>query len=155
GGLGETPWTQTLALAEPSGEANQGLGVLWARDKIAALSEAAREGGPGEETRARIIELALAHHLVTKYTSLVAIDRTPARPADLDLELAALPTNLPEGQRYEAIFGPAPADATLGRLPQGATDSRFQLLTGALALLLAFVLFRRIGGRQRGWSGQA
>ena len=103
--------------------------------------------------RADVVELALTHHLVTKYTSLVAIDRSPARPEQLDLETAALPNQLPAGQSYEAIFGSA--EATLGRLPQGATDSRFDLITGALALLLAFVLFGRIGGRRRGWSGRA
>jgi hypothetical protein len=81
-----------------------------------------------------------------------AIDRSPARPAERDLKLAALPSRLPEGRNYEAIFGASPDDALLGRLPQGGTDSRFRLLTGALALLLAFLLFRRIEGRQRGWS---
>ncbi len=54
-------------------------------------SDEASEGAPAEETRERVIELVLTHHLVTKYTSLIAIDRTPARPADLDLKTAALP----------------------------------------------------------------
>jgi MFS superfamily sulfate permease-like transporter len=40
---------------------------------------AAREKARAEEARAKAIELALTHQLVTKYTGLVAIDRTPAR----------------------------------------------------------------------------
>jgi hypothetical protein len=40
-----------------------------------------REEAPAEETRAKLIELALTHQLVTKYASLIAIDRTPARAA--------------------------------------------------------------------------
>ena len=44
--------------------------------------DAVREGAPAEETRAKAIELALTHHLVTKYASLIAIERTPARPAN-------------------------------------------------------------------------
>jgi hypothetical protein len=40
-----------------------------------AVSEKAR----AEEARAKALELVLTHQLVTKYTSLVAIDRTPAR----------------------------------------------------------------------------
>ena len=91
-----------------------------------------------------MIELALTHHLVTKYTSLIAIDRAPARAPDLDLKIAALPTQLPEGQSYEAIFGTQPDAPQLGTLPQGATDSRFNLLVGALMLLLAALLFRRM-----------
>jgi len=40
--------------------------------------DAARGEAPTEETRAKAIELALTHQLVTKYASLVAIDRAPA-----------------------------------------------------------------------------
>jgi Ca-activated chloride channel family protein len=142
---GEARWEQAIALDQPAG--GSGLGVLWARDKIGSLmdglNDKSREGAAAEEIRAKVIELAMTHHLVTKYTSLVAIDRAPARATDLDLKTAALPTQLPEGQSYEAIFGGAPQADTLpyGRLPQGATDSRFQLLAGALTLLLAALLF--------------
>jgi hypothetical protein len=44
--------------------------------------DAVRAGALADETRAKVSELALTHHLVTKYASLIAIDRTPARPAD-------------------------------------------------------------------------
>jgi hypothetical protein len=44
-----------------------------------ARTQAAREREPAGEARARAIELALTHQLVTKYTGLVAIDRTPPR----------------------------------------------------------------------------
>src|SRR5262245_38608459 len=90
-----------------------------------------REGAPEAEIRLKVIELATAHRLVTKYTSFVAVDRTPARPADADLKLAAVPTNLPEGWEYDKVFG---------ELPRGATDSRFALLTGLIAMLLAGLL---------------
>ncbi|TMH38485.1 MAG: hypothetical protein E6H56_15400 [Betaproteobacteria bacterium] len=43
-----------------------------------------REGARAEETRAKANELALTHQLVTKYAGLIAIERTPARPADRD-----------------------------------------------------------------------
>lgn len=139
---GAALWEETFLLDQPA--EGSGLGVLWARDKVASLMDAMREGASAEETQAKIIELALTHHLVTKYTSLVAIDRSPARPADADLKTAALPVNLPEGWSYEGVFGPQETDFALaGRLPQGATDSRFNLLAGALALLFATLLFRQ------------
>jgi Ca-activated chloride channel family protein len=78
-----------------------------------------------------VIELATAHQLVTKYTSFVAVDRTPARPGAEPLKLGAVPTLLPDGWDYGKVFG---------ELPQGATDSRFALASGMLALLLATVL---------------
>ena len=145
---GAAPWEETFLLDQPA--EGSGLGVLWARDKVGSLEDAMREGASAEETQAKIIELALTHHLVTKYTSLVAIDRSPARPAHADLKTAALPVNLPEGWSHEAVFGPQQTDFALaGRLPQGATDSRFNLLAGALALLLATLLFRRSGPLRR------
>jgi Ca-activated chloride channel family protein len=139
-------WEQTLVLDQQAHAS--GMGVLWARDKISSLMDAGREGAPAEETRAKVIELALTHHLVTKYTSLIAIDRTPARSPDLDLKTAALPTHLPEGQSYEAIFGGQQADAApVGQLPRGATNSRFNLLVGALMLLFATLLFWQMQAR--------
>lgn len=106
------------------------------------------KGASEEEARKHVVELALTHHLVTKYTSLVAIDRTPARPENAPLKTAALPTNLPEGWSYDAVFG-----AQGGELPQGATDSRANLLAGAILLLLAtFLLLRQRAQRRRGWA---
>ena len=131
---GEAPWQAGMALAERPERQASGVAVLWARDKIAALSDAMLSSEASPEARAEIVKLALAHHLVTKYTSLVAVDRTPARPADADLKTTAVPINLPEGQSYEAIFGPAIAE-----LPRGATDSRLHLAVG-LAFMLAGLL---------------
>jgi len=42
-----------------------------------------------------------------------------------------VPTNLPEGWEYDKVFG---------ELPHGATDSRFALLTGLVAMLLGALL---------------
>ena len=128
---GDAPWSTNVSLDQPPD--SQGIGVLWARNKISALMDATRAGAVEDETRSKVVELALAHHLVTKYTSLVAIDRTPARPTDLALKTAAQPTNLPVGWNYEAVFG---------ELPRGATNSRFDLLVGALMMLAAMLLAR-------------
>src|SRR5436190_10402015 len=43
--------------------------------------EAVREDARAADTRAKAIELALTHHLVTKYASLIAIERTSALSA--------------------------------------------------------------------------
>ena len=108
-----------------------GMGTMWARGKVAGLMDSIREGAEEGAVRAEVIGLALAHRLVTKYTSFVAVDRTSVRPSDASLKLAAVPTNLPEGWQYDRVFG---------ELPQGATDSRFALLSGALAMLLGLLM---------------
>jgi len=108
-----------------------GMGSLWARGKVEALIDSIREGAKEAEVRTQVIELATAHRLVTRYTSFVAVDRTPVRPSDAQLKLAAVPTNLPDGWEYDKVFG---------ELPQGATDSRYLMLTGALTLMLALAM---------------
>jgi Ca-activated chloride channel family protein len=81
-----------------------------------------------------VIELAAAHRLVTKYTSFVAVDKTPARAPEDPLKLAEVPTLLPEGWDYAKVYG---------ELPRGATDSRLALISGLLALLLGLALMRK------------
>lgn len=123
-------WQARVALASPV--AGAGLGSAWARAKVSSLMDALREGAPEDTVRRRIVELATEHRLVTKYTSFVAVDRTPARPAAETLRRADVPTLLPQGWEYDKVFG---------ELPRGATDSRFALLSGLAALVLASALF--------------
>jgi len=124
-------WEARIALERNA--TAQGMGGLWAREKVSALMASLRDGAPEAEVRARVIEVATAHRLVTKYTSFVAVDKTPARPVDESLKTAAVPTLLPEGWVYDKVFG---------ELPQGSTGSRFALVLGLAALLLAGGLFR-------------
>jgi Ca-activated chloride channel family protein len=124
-------WEARIALARNA--AAQGMGGLWAREKVSALMASLRDGAAEAEVRARVIEVATAHRLVTKYTSFVAVDKTPVRPVDESLKTAAVPTLLPEGWVYDKVFG---------ELPQGSTGSRFALALGLAALLLAGGLFR-------------
>ena len=111
-----------------------GVGSLWARGKVESLTDSLREGAPEDAVRAQVIELAMAHRLVTKYTSFVAVDTSPARASGEALKQTAVPTNLPEGWEYGKVFG---------ELPRGATDSRFALLSGAALALLALAMLRR------------
>jgi len=119
-------WQARVPLS--AGQGSAGMGTLWARAKVASLIDSVREGASPDQVREQVIALAMAHRLVTRYTSFVAVERTPARPAGAQLGLAEIPTNLPAGWEYDKVFG---------ELPQGATDSRFALLTGLLCLLLA------------------
>src|SRR5690606_23825514 len=96
-----------------------------------------------ETVRAEIVETALDHQLVSKYTSLVAVDRTPVRPQSSALKREQVPNRLPYGQSQEAIFG----------FPATASGWGRELLTGILLLLLAasmvVVRFRSFTGSLR------
>ena len=127
---GEARWQATLPLASASQGA--GMGVWWAREKIGALTDSLREGKSAAEVRSAVVEVALSHHLVSPYTSLVAVDLTPVRRPEDPLKTAALPVNLPDGAEHEAIFGTPP-----GVLPRTATDARLNFMLGLLLLMVA------------------
>jgi Ca-activated chloride channel family protein len=132
---GDRPWQARVPVAGAHGE--NALPVLWAREQIAALMDRMREGAPESEIREAVVVLALEHHLVSRFTSLVAVDRTPARSAEATLKSASIATNLPQGWTYEGVFG---------ELPRGATSLRFDLVVGSLLLLAAGLLWRRARG---------
>jgi Ca-activated chloride channel family protein len=89
--------------------------------------DAKRNGAPADEIKRDVIAVALAHHLVSAYTSLVAVDVTPSAPAGVMAKRTALPTNAPAGSAFGAIAG----------VPQTATPAPLLIMAGALMLLLA------------------
>jgi len=97
-----------------------GIAGLWARARIAELENRRRRGEDAEKTRTEIVATAIEHHLVSKHTSLVAIDKTPVRPASETLGKDQVPNLLPHGQSQQAIVGfaatatPAPLNRLLG-----------------------------------------
>lgn len=121
-------WSRDLALG--GDEQSPGVAALWARARIAALLDMARRGADVEETRASIVKTALAHHLISKYTSLVAVDKTPSRPSGDPLLSEQVPNLMPYGQSGAAIFG----------FPATATNAPAMRLTGLAALLAALLL---------------
>ena len=121
---------------------SQGVAALWARARIGALLDIERRGSDAEETRATITETALTHHLVSKYTSLVAVDKTPVRPVTDPLNSEQVPNLMPYGQSTNAIFG-FPATAT------DAPAMRFAGLMSLLAGLLLLMLRWTAGGMVR------
>ncbi|MGJ4888539.1 marine proteobacterial sortase target protein [Bradyrhizobium sp. HKCCYLRH3099] len=117
GRIGDQPWTITLPLS--SAAEGKGLSKLWARRKIgdAEVAKTMRQMTP-EEADGAILKLAMEHQLVTRLTSLVAVDKTPRRPDGEPLRLAELPINLPAGWDFEKVFGER------GRMPAMQKDRR-------------------------------
>ena len=120
-------WSKVLTF--DMSQHSDGIAALWARARIAELMDSERRGGDAGQVRDAIVETALTHHLVSKYTSLVAVDKTPARPAGDPLTSEQLANLMPYGQSTNAIFG----------FPATATDAPMQRLIG-FALLLAATL---------------
>jgi len=108
GRIGDRPWVVKLPLANAA--EGKGLSKLWARRKIAdaEVARTLRRATP-EETDKRVLALALDHHLVSRLTSLVAVDTTPSRPEGAHLVRTELPLNLPAGWDFGKVFGERPA----------------------------------------------
>lgn len=130
GRIASKPWSADIALS--GGKDRQGISILWARKKIASLMQARRDA-EFDAIKQTIIATALEHHLISKYTSLVAVDVTPVRPADKSLDSYAVPTHLPKGWDYNKVFGQA--------YPATATDARSHFLFGMILLLLSLYYF--------------
>ncbi len=128
GRFGNQPW-QTQVMLEGGGR-DAALAPEWGRRKIAQLMtklHAAQTVTARQALRSEVINTALSHHLVSQYTSLVAVDVTRVRERNALLTRHALQTNLPKGWSYEHVFG----------VPQTATPAQLQLLLGMALLLLA------------------
>jgi Ca-activated chloride channel family protein len=69
--------------------ANPGLERLWAFATIKSLQEKQDLMGETDDSRQGIIDLALSHGLVTKYTSLIAVRESAFEAAGIDLENSA------------------------------------------------------------------
>lgn len=102
------------------------LAKLWARKKIEALEDAVMFGADPELARLEITQLALDYGLLTRHTSLVAVDRTPRRASDEQLAQAEVPGLLPAGSTMQ-----------IAGYPQTATGWLAQLLLSVFVLLLA------------------
>lgn len=135
GRIGAASWDASMPL--DGGASQPGVGVLFARDRIESLQDARRNGAAEDDIRREILAVALAHHLVSSATSLVAVDVTPTAPAGIVPVTSGVPGNLPAGLAFDAIGG----------VPQTATPAALEILVGLL--LLGTALAAHVARRRR------
>ncbi|MDH3703831.1 MAG: marine proteobacterial sortase target protein [Alphaproteobacteria bacterium] len=95
GQLARQPWTTRVSLTEALD--GRGIAKLWARRKIETVMDGLHEGVPADTVRRDVLAVALPHQLMSRYTSLVAIDRPVSRPTEASLTRQAVPANPPAG----------------------------------------------------------
>ncbi len=164
GRMGSTPWSASLDLS--AAVEGNGVSKLWARSKISAIEALRYKGANEGDVDAEVLRVALNHHLVSRLTSLVAVDVTPSRPVGEVLNSQEVPTNLPHGWNFEKVFGEDPSNPMIKasvdeslmlklamsdkpatardgqgvNLPQTDAGTALQLLLGVLALTAGTVL---------------
>ncbi len=119
---GGAAWGRRVPLSEAVERA--GVSKLWARQRIRALEALSLSPDVDQQGReaidAEILGTALTHGLVSRLTSLVAVDVTPTRPVDAPLVTRETPLALPKGWD-PAVFFDAPSEgATYGPTPKPA-----------------------------------
>ncbi len=159
-----------IDLSLEGGASENGVASFWARRKVAALMATLHEGAAMGDVKQAVAELGLRHHLVTRWTSLVAVDVTPTAPPDVELETRPVPTLLPKGWSLRHLFGggdteaaararanplrpsaPPPTTAavtqpaalvTQGRLPQGATPAALLVWIGTACMAMGAAIWQ-------------
>jgi Ca-activated chloride channel family protein len=120
--VGDRPWSATLPVAKAA--EGKGLSKLWARAHISDAEVGAILGATSQaEADRRILALALEHSLLSRLTSLVAVDKTPSRLADVALTRADVPLNLPAGWDFDKVFGETRRQQPAGAPPQPGPDA--------------------------------
>ncbi len=168
GQFSNQPWTIKLPLYKA--QQGNGIGKLWGRRKISEIEGQYFQANNWNVLDQDILKTAMKYGLISKMTSLVAVDITPTRPTGTDYNSQKIALNLPAGWDFEKVFGPdytsapeqledasisflhalaasdtplenpASAKAKSIPLPATATTAELKIILGIL-LLLATVFF--------------
>lgn len=119
----ETTWAKSLPLDRAANVS--GIARLWAQRKIESLEQSIDRGAKSDEVREQVLQLAIAHHLVSAYTSLIAVEQKTARDLDDDLVSKRIANGAPVGSLAYAST---------------ATSAPLKMLIGLTLLLIAGLL---------------
>ncbi len=131
GRLNGAPWHMTIDGS--GGKSRPGIATLWARKKIRSLMDTLHLGAAEPEVRRQVVDVALRHQLVSRYTSLVAVEEKIARPDNEMLKRQQMKTNLPKGWQHAKVFGTS---------ARTATNAGLNMLVGILLMISALWILR-------------
>jgi len=124
-------WQQVIPLE--TFQTAPGVAAYWGRQAIQHELDRSGQDISPEESRLRVIDLAVEYQLLSPYTSLVAVDKTPQRSHAAALRRHDVPGYLPDnGQRGQSIMARAMPATDAGMLQR--------LLRGLLALAMVVLL---------------
>jgi len=136
---GSDPYETSIAFDVSKAFFHPGITTLWARQRVEELMDHWRRSDEDAraEVRTTLVAHAIRYRLVTRFTSLVAVEEIVANPSSQS-STVPVPTQLPAGWQLDKVFG-APAT--------GTADAFLEAL--GIALLLAGIvllcLIRRVG----------
>ena len=125
------PYEQKLTVNFPQNNAaNPGIASLWARAKVDRLMSedylGAQNGTPNKELKEEIVNTALAHHIITQYTSFVAVEEKNVTKNG-KFQTITVPLEMPDGLDRNKIFGKDSEARGLNQAHQaGQTNGYYQ-----------------------------
>ncbi|MBB84619.1 MAG: marine proteobacterial sortase target protein [Deltaproteobacteria bacterium] len=140
--------TVRLELALGGGADHEGVSRLWARRKVAGLRDSLRSGRSIDDVSAEVAAIGVRHQLVTRWSSLVAVDMTPTAPLDVAPKTRNVPSLLPKGWDFLKVFGgrkrPEARKTTLTPVAASPRDTDAQSAGVAIGQPLAQVQIGRL-----------
>jgi Ca-activated chloride channel family protein len=136
------PYKQTINLVLPELNAtNPGIASIWARAKVDRLMSedwfGAQSGKPNQEIKDEIVATALEHHIMTQYTSFVAVEEKYVTNGGKPT-LQVVPVEMPDGVSREGVFGKSMSQmpaAPMTARRAGAGGARFSYPPNQTAFL--------------------
>ncbi len=130
------PYSQKLPVTFPeSNTANEGIASVWARAKVDRLMSqdwsGAQQGQLNQELKDEIIATALEHHIMTQFTSFVAVEEKTVTKGG-ESQTVTVPVEMPDGVSREGVFGDS-SDTGLSphrRMRTGAAHGGMRSLGG-------------------------
>lgn len=103
------PYSRSIKVTFPeSNLANSGIASIWARAKVDRLMSedfsGAQTGNMNPELKNEITATALDYHIMTQFTSFVAVEEKYVTEGGKS-KLIAVPVEMPDGVSHEAVFG--------------------------------------------------
>jgi Ca-activated chloride channel homolog len=127
-------WQQLIPLDHA--QLSSGVAAHWARAGIQHWLDQRVRGMDPDQVRNGVLDLAVEYQLLSPFTSLVAVDRTPERTRQAALRRHELAANAPHGREMSESVQAAMARA----MPSTDAGSEISILRGMLALLLIGLL---------------
>ena len=133
---GDQPFETSIPFDASTASFHPGITTLWARQRVEDSMDRWREADEDARTsiRTSLIAHAIRYHLVTRFTSLVAVEEVVANVGG-ESRTVAVPTELPAGMQMDKVFG-APAT--------GTADAFLELL-GVILLLIGLLMSIALG----------
>ncbi len=157
----QTPWTKSLHIGADTAE-RPGVAALWARRKIAEIERVGRRQFRSSSNESDIdsiaksvTRVALTYSLLSKYTSLLAVDDVARRPQEATLTSGSVAGNMPAGATMaspsmaSAAAQPIRALTPLAaphnpfsaqNLPRTATPADLLAMIGSILMVLGLMI---------------